>query len=52
MQRLNMLNQQSSDVFKNYLASQSETNQVSLDQVLGYMSGLLASAQSFLVSQS
>ncbi|WP_348708504.1 UPF0149 family protein [uncultured Pseudoalteromonas sp.] len=42
-----MLNQQSSDVFKNYLASQSETNQVSLDQVLGYMSGLLACSEFF-----
>lgn len=40
-----MLNKESADVFKNYLASQSETQQVSLDQVIGFMSGLLACSE-------
>jgi len=42
-----MLNKESADVFKNYLASQSETQQVSLDQVIGFMSGLLACSEFF-----
>ncbi|WP_281547340.1 UPF0149 family protein [Pseudoalteromonas sp. PAR1] len=42
-----MFNTESSEVMKNYLASQSETNQVSLDQVIGFMAGLLACSEFF-----